>query len=135
MGGVPDQQKMATIELYGLEVLPRVTEILADPDFGLDSPTVSWETQRSELPVSLDEGAERHLRIISPGKIGTAIARAAVAGGYDVAISGSGTADRLELIHEVLALGAHAVTTDEVIPRSDLINSRSADAQLPDPFS
>jgi hypothetical protein len=28
---VPHEQKMATIELYGREVIPRVKELLADP--------------------------------------------------------------------------------------------------------
>src|ERR1700681_4744690 len=31
-GRVPHEQKMATIELYGREVIPRVRELLADPD-------------------------------------------------------------------------------------------------------
>jgi hypothetical protein len=30
-GRVPHEQKMATIELYGREVIPRVRELLADP--------------------------------------------------------------------------------------------------------
>jgi hypothetical protein len=61
------------------------------------------------------------LGIVGAGKIGTAVARAAVAGGYDVAISGSGAAERIELIIEVLAPGAHAVTTDDVVGDADLI--------------
>jgi hypothetical protein len=61
------------------------------------------------------------LGVVGAGKIGTAIARAATADGYDVAISGSGAADRIELIVEVLAPGAHAVTTEEVARHSDLI--------------
>jgi hypothetical protein len=61
------------------------------------------------------------LGIVGAGKIGTAIARAAVAGGYDVAISGSEAADRIELIVDVLAPGAHAVTTDEVVRHAELI--------------
>jgi predicted dinucleotide-binding enzyme len=44
-----------------------------------------------------------------------------VAGGYDVAISGSGPAERIELIVEVLAPGARAVSTDEVAAHADLI--------------
>jgi predicted dinucleotide-binding enzyme len=71
--------------------------------------------------VSPDESSESRLGIVGAGKIGTAIARAAVAGGYDVAISSSGAADRIELIVEVLALGAHAVTTDEVVRHAELI--------------
>jgi 8-hydroxy-5-deazaflavin:NADPH oxidoreductase len=61
------------------------------------------------------------LGIVGAGKIGTAIARAAVAGGYDVAISGSGAAERIELIVDVLAPGAHAVTTEDVVRHADLI--------------
>jgi hypothetical protein len=30
-GPVPHEQKMATIELYGREVIPRVRELLAEP--------------------------------------------------------------------------------------------------------
>jgi predicted dinucleotide-binding enzyme len=68
-----------------------------------------------------NEDAENQLGIVGAGKIGTAIARAAMEGGYDVALSGSGAADRIELIIEVLAPGAHAVTTNEVVGHSDLI--------------
>jgi hypothetical protein len=65
--------------------------------------------------------SDRRLGIIGAGKAGTAFARAAVAGGYDVAISGSGPAERIELIVEVLAAGAHALSTDEVVRHADLL--------------
>jgi predicted dinucleotide-binding enzyme len=71
--------------------------------------------------VSSREPTDRRLGIVGAGKAGTAIARAAVAGGYDVAISGSGPADRIELIVDVLARGARALTTDEVARYADLI--------------
>jgi 8-hydroxy-5-deazaflavin:NADPH oxidoreductase len=71
--------------------------------------------------VSSNGAAVRRLGIVGAGKAGTAIARAAVAGGYDVAISGSGSAERIELIVEVLAPGAHALTTEEVARHADLI--------------
>src|ERR1700693_3294216 len=38
-GGVPHEQKMATIELYGREVIPRVRELLAEPAIEPDTPT------------------------------------------------------------------------------------------------
>src|SRR5258707_3329640 len=65
--------------------------------------------------------ADHRLGIVGAGKAGTAIARAAVAGGYDVAISGSGPAERIQLIVDVLAPGAHALTTEEVARSADLI--------------
>jgi predicted dinucleotide-binding enzyme len=71
--------------------------------------------------VSRSEPTDRRLGIIGAGKAGTAIARAAVAGGYDVAISGSGSAARIELIVEVLAPGARPLSTDEVVAFADLI--------------
>ena len=71
--------------------------------------------------MSSSEPTERRLGIVGAGKAGTAIARAAVSGGYDVAISGSGSAERIELIVEVLAPGARALSTDEVVRYADLI--------------
>jgi predicted dinucleotide-binding enzyme len=71
--------------------------------------------------VSSSEGIERRLGIVGAGKAGTAFARAAVEGGYDVAISGSGPAERIELIVEVLAPGARALSTEEVVRYADLI--------------
>jgi hypothetical protein len=71
--------------------------------------------------VSLSEAIGLRLGIVGAGKIGTAIARAAVAGGYDVAISGSGAVERIELIVEVLAPGAHPATTNDVVRHAELI--------------
>jgi hypothetical protein len=67
------------------------------------------------------DAADNLLGVIGAGKIGTAIARAAVAGGYDVAISGSGAAERIDLIVDVLAPGAHVVTSADVVRHADLI--------------
>jgi predicted dinucleotide-binding enzyme len=71
--------------------------------------------------MSDSEAADRRLGIVGAGKAGTAIARAAVTGGYDVGISGSGSSERIELVVEVLAPGAHAMSTDEVVRYADLI--------------
>jgi predicted dinucleotide-binding enzyme len=61
------------------------------------------------------------LGIVGAGKFGTTVARAAVAAGYDVAISGSGPADNIALTIDVLAPGAHAATTDEVVAHAGVI--------------
>jgi predicted dinucleotide-binding enzyme len=64
---------------------------------------------------------ELRLGIVGAGKLGTTIARAAIAAGYDVAISASGPPDDIALTVDVLAPGARAVTTDEVVRHADII--------------
>ena len=71
--------------------------------------------------MSRSDTDRRRLGIVGAGEIGTTIARAAVAGGYDVAISGSGAAERIGLIVDVLAPGARAASTDDVVSYADLI--------------
>ena len=61
------------------------------------------------------------LGIVGAGKLGTTLARVAIAAGYDVAISGSGSADDISLTVDVLAPGAHAATTDDVVRHADIV--------------
>jgi len=70
---------------------------------------------------SVPEVDDRSLGIVGAGKFGTTLARAAIAAGYDVAISGSGAADDIALTVDVLAPGARAATTEEVVRDSEVI--------------
>ena len=72
-------------------------------------------------PAATREVGDLRLAIVGAGKLGTTIARAAIAAGYDVAVSGSGSADDIALTVDVLAPGARAVTTEEVVGRADVI--------------
>jgi predicted dinucleotide-binding enzyme len=61
------------------------------------------------------------LGIVGAGKLGTTLARAAVAAGYDVVMSASGPPDAIALTVDVLAPGARAATTEEVVNYADII--------------
>jgi predicted dinucleotide-binding enzyme len=61
------------------------------------------------------------LGIVGAGKLATTLARAAMAAGYDVAMSGSGPADAIALTVDVLAPGAQAATTAEVVRHADIV--------------
>lgn len=71
--------------------------------------------------MSLRDLRERRLGIVGAGKLGTTVARAALEVGYDVAIAGSGSADRIALIVDVLAPGARVMTSAEVVQQADVI--------------
>lgn len=63
----------------------------------------------------------KQIGIIGAGKVGIVLAQLALAAGYTVDIAGSGKADKISLTIDILAPGAHAMTTTEVIMANDVL--------------
>lgn len=61
------------------------------------------------------------IAILGVGKVGTAIARAAVAGGHEVVLAGSGSPEPVQFIVDVMAPGALVDTAANAVAGSDIV--------------
>lgn len=63
----------------------------------------------------------RSIAILGAGKLGTVLSQLALRAGYEVYVAGSGDPDKITLSVNILSPGAHAVTTEQAIAKSDVV--------------
>ncbi|WP_208004202.1 NAD(P)-binding domain-containing protein [Labedella populi] len=98
------------------------------------------ELRRLELVSSTHEKQEsvvQTIAVLGVGRVGSAVARTALAAGYDTRVAGSGAAEDIELLAEIVIPGARAMTATDAVSDADLVvvavplsKYRSVDASM-----
>ena len=124
VGRVPHEQRMATIELYGREVIPRVRELLAAaPETECGSGAEPWRSRSENTPAAPLGATARICGWASSARASSA-RRLPAPRSRPATTSRSrdpGAPEDIALTVDVLAPGARAVTTDEVVRHADII--------------
>lgn len=61
------------------------------------------------------------IAILGAGRVGSSLARSAIAAGYDVKVAGSGAVDKIALTAEILMPGAIPCTADRAVKDADIV--------------
>ncbi|RJU02399.1 NADP oxidoreductase [Arthrobacter frigidicola] len=61
------------------------------------------------------------IAVLGVGRVGAAVARTALRGGYDVRVAGSGAAGDIALLAEIVIPGARAMTAEAAVEEADIV--------------
>lgn len=67
------------------------------------------------------ESEIRTIAVLGVGRVGSAVARTALAAGYEVHVAGSGAAEDIALLAEIVIPGARAMTVRDATKDADLV--------------
>lgn len=70
---------------------------------------------------SMPQNRPQTIAVLGAGRVGSSVARAAVAAGYTVRVAGSGSVDKIALTAEILMPGATPMTAADAVRGADLV--------------